>query len=185
MLLSRPASAMTVAPKNDSPNGAKPKAAKRVGCRVCVSSTCVANGSEMLLEALETLTDHAENDSKDDVAIDEANRTTYQFKSDYCLGGCCQGVVVKPFGVSKASSLRRKIIKGTLTDERAAIEAAQALLSEWNIPMNEAIINEVTNKIDSGEKVLQNSEAPEVCQNCGVALQLYRGNCAKCGKYPY
>jgi len=135
------------------------------GCRVCTSSTCSNNGSNMLLDAMQLL-------STDDVAIEE----------DYCLGGCCQGVVVKPTGITQKP--RRKVIKGLLVVEAAAIELAQDLLTDLD-GIDEESLRSLKAKLSDGERVLRNSEPPDVCQSCGVSLQLYRGNCAKCGKYPY
>lgn len=79
---------------------------------------------------------------------------------------------------------RRKILKGILENEEAAVDLAQDLLTELG-GLDEAALESIKTRLDNGERVLCNSEPPEVCQNCGVSLQLYRGNCAKCGKYPY
>ena len=156
---------------------------RRVGCKVCVSSTCKGHGSEMLLDALETIA-ATETKYSDQVAEESEtdNNAIVEFKSEYCLGGCCRGVIVKPFG----TNTRRQTIPGIIDSEEIAIDTAKSLLVEWDIPYDENVIKELSTKIASGEKVLCNSEPPEVCRNCGVApLQLYRGNCAKCGKYPY
>jgi hypothetical protein len=102
-----------------------------------------------------------------------------EIKQDYCLGGCCQGVIVKPFG-----SPQRQTIKGTLVNEFDAVAAAETLLRELD-GLNLDALEKLMAKIKAGERALHDSEPPEVCQNCGVALQLYRRNCAKCGKYPY
>ena len=158
---------------------------RRVGCKVCVSSTCKGNGSEMLLDALETIT-ATKTTNTDQMAETEKTETDndviVEFKSEYCLGGCCRGVIVKPFG----TNTRRQTIPGIINSEEIAIDTAKSLLGEWDIPYDENVVKELSTKAASGEKVLCNSEPPEVCQNCGVApLQLYRGNCAKCGRYPY
>ena len=120
------------------------------------------------------------DDDEDDEKVPED--LIVEFKSEYCLGGCCRGVIVKPFGLN---TTRWKTISGILDTEQKAVDTAKSLMNEWNIPINEDTLLEVSTKIKAGETVLNNSEPPEVCQNCGVSLQLYRGNCAKCGKYLY
>ena len=128
--------------------------------KVCTSSTCSSNGSGMLLDAMQAL-------ASSDLEI----------KGEYCLGGCCQGIVVKGTG-------RRHTLMGVLVDEAAAVAAAETLLSDMN-GLDEASLSNLNSKLAAGERVLYNSEPPEVCQNCKVSLQLYRNKCAKCGKYPY
>jgi hypothetical protein len=131
------------------------------GCRVCTSSSCTPNGSELLLEALQTLLSDV-----DPVDV----------KRENCLGGCGGGVIVKNGG-------RRKALK-PLKDEAMAISVAAELLRELN-GLDEAALETIQAKLAAGERVLSNCEAPEICSQCGIGLQLYRGKCAKCGKYPY
>ena len=137
------------------------KPAKK-GYRVCTSSPCSPNGSELLREALQSL------------ATDETT-----IKEDSCLGGCCSGTVIKPIALNA-----RRLTLPVIEDEQMALETAQSLLQEvdgfdknkWDVLMA---------KIEAGDRALENTQDPDICQNCGVGLQLYRGNCAKCGKYPY
>ena len=181
---------------NNNSGGNVPKKQKRIGCQVCVSSTCKGNGSEMLLDALETLVEvgavQSTTNKNDDSVKIEFN------KADYCLGGCCKGVIIKPYG----TNTRRKTISGIIQTEQIAIDKAKTLLIDeilldvdnddneddvntMSKTIDETVVSELLKKIESGETILKNSEPPEVCLNCGVSLQLYRGNCAKCGKYPY
>ena len=132
------------------------------GYRVCTSSPCSPNGSELLLDALQSL-------ATEDTTI----------KEDICLGGCCTGTVVKPI----ALNARRKILS-VMADEQTALTQAEELLRDVD-GLDEEKWDVIMAKIQAGEKALENSREPEICQNCGVGLQLYRGNCAKCGKNPY
>lgn len=75
-------------------------------CRVCTSQTCLNHGSEMLLAAVQQLA-----------------RENVEIQSDYCLGGCCKGVVVE-------NSTGRKAIPGIITEEAVAIDVARQLLNE-------------------------------------------------------
>lgn len=133
------------------------------GYRVCTASPCSPNGSELLLDALKRL------------AIEGTT-----VKEDYCLGGCCTGTVVKPVGQTNA----RRIILPVMTDQATAVKAAETLLQDINSLDNDKR-KSIQEKLAAGDRVLENSNEPDICQNCGVGLQLYRGNCAKCGKYPY
>mmetsp|Transcript_14222 Transcript_14222/g.21018 ORF Transcript_14222/g.21018 Transcript_14222/m.21018 type:complete len:167 (+) Transcript_14222:122-622(+) len=133
------------------------------GYKVCTSSPCATNGSELLLEALQSL-------ATSDTTI----------KEEYCLGGCCSGCVIKPISGSS-----RKQTMSTISDESTALQTAQSLLEDVVDGLNQDKWKELSSKIAAGERALEKSNDPEICQNCGVGLQLYRGNCAKCGKYPY
>lgn len=132
------------------------------GYRVCTSSPCSPNGSELLLDALRSLATEG---------------TT--IREDICLGGCCTGTVVKPI----ALNARRQILS-VMADEQTALNKAEELLREVD-GLDEEKWDSLMAKIEAGERALENSLDPDICQNCGVGLQLYRGNCAKCGKNPY
>ena len=134
----------------------------RKGYRVCTSSPCNSNGSELFLVALESL-------ATEDMTI----------KEDYCLGGCCAGIVVKPI----ALNARRRTMP-VIADEELALEKAQALLLEVE-GLDESKWDNLMAKREAGQRALENTQDPDICKNCGVGLQLYRGNCAKCGKSPY
>lgn len=141
------------------------------GYKVCTSSPCKPNGSGLLLDALESIS------NSDQVAI----------KEDYCLAGCCSGVVVKPLGTSG-----RRVACKVIADEKTALQVAEELLLQINGDgsadesfVDEDKLSRLKDKITAGERALEKSDVPEICHNCGVGLQLYRGNCAKCGKYPY
>lgn len=135
----------------------------KIGYRVCTASPCAPNGSELLYDALQTLS---------------TKETT--IKEDYCLGGCCSGTVVKPYGIMNA---RRRTLP-IIGDEQKALETAEELLREVD-GLDKSKWDEILAKIEAGERAFKNSNEPDICCNCGVGLQLYRGNCAKCGKYPY
>mgnify|MGYP007080206478 CR=1 FL=1 len=145
---------------NNEPN--KPADTIQKGYRVCTASPCSTNGSYLLLDALQSLS---------------TPETT--IKEDYCLGGCCSGTVMKPLGTNS----RRQILP-LQANEAGALETASKLLQDVE-GLDPEKFGALTVKLASGERVLSNSQDPDVCQNCGVGLQLYRGNCAKCGKYPY
>ncbi|CAB9526486.1 expressed unknown protein [Seminavis robusta] len=140
-----------------------PNSATKKGYRVCTASPCGPNGSELLLDALQRLA---------------TDGTT--LKGDYCLGGCCSGTVVKPIG--KTNSHRKML--PVIADQETAMETAETLLLELDA-LDESKLQTLRDKMAAGDRVLENSNEPDICQNCGVGLQLYRGNCAKCGKYPY
>jgi hypothetical protein len=133
------------------------------GYRVCTASPCRPNGSEVLLDALQRL------------AI---NGTTV--KEDYCLGGCCSGTVVKPMGQTNA----RRVMLPIMADQITALNAAERLLLDIKA-LDKDKLQTLRDQLKAGDRVLKNSQEPDICRNCGVGLQLYRGNCAKCGKYPY
>ena len=133
------------------------------GYRVCTASPCSPNGSELLYDALQTLS---------------TKETT--IKKDYCLGGCCSGTVIKPYGITNA---RRRTLP-IIGDEQKALETAGELLREVG-GLDQLKWDEILAKVETGERAFENSNEPDICSNCGVGLQLYRGNCAKCGKYPY
>ena len=103
-----------------------------------------------------------------------------------CLGGCGQGVVVKPIdpSIPAASKVLRRRVLDTIRDEAMAVAAAADLLTSINA-LDETAFLALSAKIAAGERALNNSVPPEVCLACGKALQLYRGNCAICGKNPY
>lgn len=134
----------------------------RKGYRVCTSSPCSTNGSELLLEALQQL-------ATPDTTIKEV----------VCLGGCCSGTVIRSFGLNA----RRRTLP-IISDEKIALDTAKSLLQDIN-GLDNNQWNLLETKMAAGERALENIQDPEICQNCGVGLQLYRGNCAKCGKYPY
>lgn len=133
------------------------------GYRVCTASPCRPNGSELLLDALQRLA---------------VNGTTV--KEDYCLGGCCSGTVVKPLGQPNA----RRIVLPVMADQITAVDAAERLLLDMQA-LDKDRLQTLREKIKAGARVLENSQEPDICRNCGVGLQLYRGNCAKCGKNPF
>mmetsp|Transcript_27252 Transcript_27252/g.45429 ORF Transcript_27252/g.45429 Transcript_27252/m.45429 type:complete len:165 (+) Transcript_27252:2-496(+) len=140
-------------------------AAMPKGCRVCTSSPCSSNGSGILLDAMKQL-------SSDRVDILETP----------CLGGCGSGVQVKPFDKTTATNNRRVTLSAVPSEEVAVSAAAEVL--EGIGGLNIDSLNDLQTKLQAGERIL-NCEPPEMCLNCNSALQLYRGNCAKCGKYPY
>ena len=141
------------------------KVSKKKGYRVCTASPCLPNGSELLLDALQTLS------TKETTIIE-----------DYCLGGCCSGTVVKPYGIMNA---RRRTLP-IIGNEQIALETAEMLLREVDGGLDQLKWNDIREKIEAGGgRVFENSNEPEICISCGVGLQLYRGNCAKCGKRPY
>jgi hypothetical protein len=133
------------------------------GYRVCTASPCKPNGSELLLDALQRLA---------------TNGITV--KEDYCLGGCCSGTVVKPTGQPNA----RRIVLPVMADQITAVDAAESLLLDIEA-LDEDKLQALREKLKAGGLVLENSQEPDICRNCGVGLQLYRGNCAKCGKNPF
>lgn len=153
-------------------HGVAAMAAPLKGCRVCTSSPCSSNGSPMLLDAMQKLV--KKNDDDDDsVDIIEYN----------CLGGCGPGVVVKAFDRTSSSTNQRRRMLPAMTDETKTVQAAVQLLEEID-GLDTTALQELELKLEAGEHAL-NIDAPEVCARCGTVLQLYRGNCAKCGKYPY
>ena len=87
-------------------------------CKVCISSSCTPNGSEMLLDAMQSL------------VMSEAD---VEIKGDSCLGGCGGGVIVKPFDSSSPNKFRRNRALDPLKDESLAIAAASELLNELNV----------------------------------------------------
>jgi hypothetical protein len=107
-------------------------------------------------------------------------------KGESCLGGCGGGVIVKIVhpGAAPPLSKNRSRALDPLTDEAMAIRAAADLLRELG-GLDETMLDSLEAKLASGDQALRHSEPPDMCAQCGVALQLYRGNCAKCGKYPY
>lgn len=136
------------------------------GCRVCTSSPCSSNGSDLVLDALKQL-------STDKVDI---------LKTP-CLGGCGSGVQVKKFDKTVATNSPRMTLSAAATEE-VAINSAAELLEGIKGGLNDEALKEMRAKLEAGERIFE-IEPPEMCMNCNVALQLYRGNCAKCGKYPY
>ena len=88
-----------------TPSNKKPP---RKGYRVCTSSPCNSNGSELFLDALQSL-------ATEDTTI----------KEEHCLGGCCTGTVVKPI----ALNARRRTFS-VISDEETALEMAKGLLRE-------------------------------------------------------
>ena len=102
-----------------------------------------------------------------------------RIKGNSCLGGCCSGVIVKATGIT---NVRRKTLD-VVSDEATALEMAKDLLGEESF--DEEAFQTLQATIESGERAFVNSEPPEICAQCGSSLQLYRGNCAKCGKNPY
>ena len=151
----------SMAPNPNTGSGTSRSSARK-GYRVCTASPCSPNGSELLLDALQTL-------STEEITI----------KEDYCLGGCCSGTVVKPYG----TNARRRILPIT-GDEQTALDTAEALLQEVD-GLDQKKWRQLLAKVEAGERAFENSNEPDICGNCGVGLQLYRGNCAKCGKNPY
>ena len=141
------------------------------GCKVCTSSSCTPNGSKMLLDAMLTLV---------------STEAQLDIKGDSCLGGCGGGVIVKTVHPGATPPLRKNRSRALdpLTDEAMAIHAAADLLRELD-GLDESVLASLETKLASGDRVLNHSEPPEICAQCAVALQLYRGKCAKCGKYPY
>jgi hypothetical protein len=139
------------------------------GCKVCISSSCTPNGSKMLLDAMQTLV---------------STEAELDIKGDSCLGGCGGGVIVKTVHPGAPFSKNRSRALDPLIDEAMAIRAAADLLRELD-GLDETILASLEAKLASSDRALSHSEPPEMCAQCGVAMQLYRGNCAKCGKYPY
>lgn len=143
---------------------------KQVDClRVCQSSTCSKNGSELLLDALQALQQQSAQETREKkVAMVREN----------CLGGCGKGIVLK---VGTTATTRRAV--QSISSEGEALQTASELLRDIGALDGDQLVR-LKGKLEAGERIFE-AEAPELCVRCGVGLQLYRGNCAKCGKYPY
>ena len=80
-------------------------------------------------------------------AMQQLATSNVDIQGDYCLGGCCKGVVVK--------TTRKQAIPGVMTEEAVAIDVARQLLNEIQGLDREALA-QVNIRLAQGKEALLN-----------------------------